>query len=608
MQHNFKLYKSGKHWVYAGSIMLAVAGGIVLINNPTAEADMVADNANVSTSVGSQSASPSSTMILASVATSEASSASATSNASYSNSQSATSLASSEVGSVASSTSASLSSSSSESVATTSSSASSSASSLVNTSSLSSSVSAIKLAVAARTMRTQAALVAPTIIDSGVWGTAPWILDSNGLLTIGKTVAGVVTKGTIQAYDRPAQFSPSGTDGALIKAVVVASGANIILDGTTYAPGVPAGQIAPQLFTGLANLVNVDLTGMTASSNVSTLNDMFAFDYNLANVVIPKGIVTQNVTSLNGMFRGDKTLTNIDLSNFDTSNVTNMAHMFDLYDPTLTSTTTPEPSSLTLNLTSFDTSKVTDMSNMFNDLPIYSLDLSNFNTANVTNMSYMFVGTHLRALDLSNFNTTKVTNMVGMFAGNSVLSNINLSSFDTSNVTDMSFIFSDDDFLQSIDISNFSSKSLNNFGTNGMFQDSPELQEIKLGSNWSFSPDGSPHEWGNSPLKGVVPWLGRYGYAPTLNADGTISSGGMSIQTYPRITAPDQQNGYFTGLWQELGNSTNILQPNGQVITNEGLVNLPVGSATGTWVVQHMPVTFLMLRWDRRILELLPIR
>ena len=40
------------------------------------------------------------------------------------------------------------------------------------------------------------------------------------------------------------------------------------------------------------------------------------------------------------------------------------------------------------------------------------IDLSNFNTQNVTNMSHMFIGcASLKNINLSNFNTQNVTNM-----------------------------------------------------------------------------------------------------------------------------------------------------------------------------------------------------
>ena len=45
-----------------------------------------------------------------------------------------------------------------------------------------------------------------------------------------------------------------------------------------------------------------------------------------------------------------------------------------------------------------------------------SLDLSNFNTQNITNMEYMFSHCHsLSSLDISNFNTQNVTNMKSMY-------------------------------------------------------------------------------------------------------------------------------------------------------------------------------------------------
>ena len=45
-----------------------------------------------------------------------------------------------------------------------------------------------------------------------------------------------------------------------------------------------------------------------------------------------------------------------------------------------------------------------------------NINLSNFNTNNVTNMSYMFYGcSSLKEINLSNFNTNNVTNMHGMF-------------------------------------------------------------------------------------------------------------------------------------------------------------------------------------------------
>ena len=73
---------------------------------------------------------------------------------------------------------------------------------------------------------------------------------------------------------------------------------------------------------------------------------------------------------------------------------------------------------------------------------ILEIDFSSLDTSQVTNMSHMFSGmSNLTTLDLSNFDTSKVTNMKGMFLAMSNLITLDLSNFNTSQVTDMSFMF-----------------------------------------------------------------------------------------------------------------------------------------------------------------------
>ena len=93
-----------------------------------------------------------------------------------------------------------------------------------------------------------------------------------------------------------------------------------------------------------------------------------------------------------------------------------------------------------------------------------SLNLSHFNTGNVTDMSRMFYGCEsLSSLDLSNFNTEKVTDMNSMFSmydirpsdPKSSLTSINLISFNTANVTDMNRMFNGCSGLTSLDVSKF---------------------------------------------------------------------------------------------------------------------------------------------------------
>ena len=72
-----------------------------------------------------------------------------------------------------------------------------------------------------------------------------------------------------------------------------------------------------------------------------------------------------------------------------------------------------------IDVSNFDTSNVTDMGAMFRECSsLSSLDLSKFNTDKVTNMWYMFYSCrNLKKLNISDFNTQNVTNWESMFTG-----------------------------------------------------------------------------------------------------------------------------------------------------------------------------------------------
>ena len=94
-----------------------------------------------------------------------------------------------------------------------------------------------------------------------------------------------------------------------------------------------------------------------------------------------------------------------------------------------------------IDLSGWDTSNVTNMSFMFQNCnSITSLDVSGFNTSMVTYMSSMFKDcSSLTSLDLSNFNTSKVSNMSDMFRNCSKLSNLTLGTDWASNSSISSF-------------------------------------------------------------------------------------------------------------------------------------------------------------------------
>ena len=105
------------------------------------------------------------------------------------------------------------------------------------------------------------------------------------------------------------------------------------------------------------------------------------------------------------------------------------------------------------NINLLDTSNVTDMSHMFQScIKLTNLDLSSFDTSKVTNMSEMFSGsTRLTILDVSNFDTSQITDMSYMFENCSSLTILDVSNFDTSNVTNMSYMFKKCSSLTSLD-------------------------------------------------------------------------------------------------------------------------------------------------------------
>jgi len=131
----------------------------------------------------------------------------------------------------------------------------------------------------------------------------------------------------------------------------------------------------------------------------------------------------------------------IDMSSFDTSNVTNMRMMFS------NSATT------SLDLSKFDTSDVINMYGMFKNSDATSLDLSKFDTSNVESMRHMFLNSDATSINLSSFNTSKVRDMLGMFDSCPVTS-LDLRKFDVSSVTDMSGMFAFTR-MSTIDLSSF---------------------------------------------------------------------------------------------------------------------------------------------------------
>ena len=197
-----------------------------------------------------------------------------------------------------------------------------------------------------------------------------------------------------------------------------------------------------QMFHGCTNIISIDLSN---------------FD-------------SENVTNMNYMFSGCKNLKNIDISGLNTDNVTKMSYMFymcwNIKD---------------LDLSSFNTEKVKDMSGLFCQCQMKNLDISFLNTKNLINMSHMFYGMkNLDNLNFENFNTKNVNNMSGLFASCQNLNNLDLSFFDTKNVITMSCMFFGCTNLKTINLSKFNTEKVNSMSS--MFLECINLSEINLSS------------------------------------------------------------------------------------------------------------------------------
>ena len=133
-----------------------------------------------------------------------------------------------------------------------------------------------------------------------------------------------------------------------------------------------------------------------------------------------------------------------------------------------------------LDLSSFDTSNVTTLRHTFSDMhSLKTINVSTFNTAKVTNTEYTFANCRsLKVLDLRSFNTINTTSMCGMFNCCNSLESLDISSFKTQNVEDMSDMFSGCSSLKSLDVTNFDTSNVESMS--GMFEECSSLTEIDL--------------------------------------------------------------------------------------------------------------------------------
>ena len=168
--------------------------------------------------------------------------------------------------------------------------------------------------------------------------------------------------------------------------------------------------------------------------NLRIDNSKLMQELNIENTAISGINFPPRMRNLLRLKVGGTNITSLNLSTWDTSNVTDMSNMFYNCGNLISLE----------GIKNWDTSNVTDMYCMFyNCGKLTSLEgIKNWDTSKVTAMSYMFSNcSSLMSLDLSGWDTSSVVAMQSMFYNCNKLTSLDLSGWDTSNVTNMNVMF-----------------------------------------------------------------------------------------------------------------------------------------------------------------------
>lgn len=228
-------------------------------------------------------------------------------------------------------------------------------------------------------------------------------------------------------------------------------------------------------------LKEIDLSGFD-SENVTNMSSLFSGCTYLTSITFGNDFSTANVTDMSSMFKNTKNLPSVDLSGFNTEKVTNMASMFQQESNAYLTE---------LDLSSFNCKNVTSMNSMFSgQVRLTTLKLSDTfcgsssDETKLTDIRSMFYNCYLLTTieNLSAIKTENITSLEKLFYNCKTLTSLDLSSFDTSNITDLSSAFYNCMSLTSIDLSSFNTEKITTMANT--FYGCEELTSIDL-SNFS---------------------------------------------------------------------------------------------------------------------------
>lgn len=316
------------------------------------------------------------------------------------------------------------------------------------------------------------------------------------------------------------------------------------------------------MFSGCLSLKTLKLDNFQTEA-VTNMERMFFNCESLTDLDV-KSFNTSNVRSMAYMFSMCYSLMSLDLTSFNTENVTEMQEMFgSVFHPSIMPTPAPvwsiyydkikntlslpeSKSSLkTLELTNMNTSNVTNMNGMFSDCQALTfLELRNFNTGKVTDMRQMFNGcVSLQTLNISTFNTENVTSMNAMFKNCASLTFLDINSFNTGKVTDMAYLFNGCKSIQELYLSGFNTK--NTTTMRGMFMGCSSLSSIFVQDLWNVSNVNNSTDMFSGCISLVGDKGTRYDSNKTDGAyahlDGGINSPGYLSNAIPNVELTGKQ-------------------------------------------------------------------
>jgi len=213
------------------------------------------------------------------------------------------------------------------------------------------------------------------------------------------------------------------------QSVGVSEGWNLISSpGTTDALILDNNLVTPGTLYGYGTNYSINTTGVLqpnkgywvkcSSTGTLSLVTLIVVD---ADNTSPNGIINLlkiyfgDTTAVRSKYTSDKigihrSYNEDRISNWDTSNVTDMSNIFNGY------------TSFNKDISGWDTSSVDNMSNMFNGCTSFNQDISGWDTSSVDNMSNMFNGCTSFNQDLTGWNVSNLATTTGMFFNTPVTS------------------------------------------------------------------------------------------------------------------------------------------------------------------------------------------